>query len=143
MAVGFPASFSTEVKLVGSRKGAHEAVIGTFETLGWRHEAVSVDVYRVQVPMNVFSWGETLTVTLTDESTALIESKCRWPLQLFDWGQNKRNVDQFTTIFAIRDIREAKGDYKDPVYLDEKGRTPINRTILDNEPELIRKEESR
>lgn len=142
MAIGFPASYTTHVDMVGSRQDAREAVLGTFDALGWRHEVINVDVYRVRMPMNGFSWGETITISLTDEGTTLVESKCRWPLQIIDWGQNKRNALQFTARFTIREIREAKSDYKNPIYLDDMGHTPVERLIMGSEPELVRKKES-
>lgn len=83
--------------------------------------------------MNPLSWGETVTISLDEDDSVTVRSACRNPLQLFDWGQNKRNVDQFISLFSIRQIREAKCDFKQPVYLDDQGKTPVDRMIEDTE----------
>lgn len=44
------------------------------------------------------SWGEKFAVGFTDtsEGTSMrIISKCAFPLQFFDWGKNKQNVNEF------------------------------------------------
>jgi hypothetical protein len=135
MAFGLPASYTTQIELAGSRQGARDAIVGTFEALGWNYEMDSPDIYHVRMSLNPSSWGELLTVTLTGEGTTVVTSKCIVPLKVFDWGQNKRNVRQFVERYAIREARESKLDYKIPVYLDDQGQTPLERVIVDREPD--------
>jgi hypothetical protein len=132
MALGFPASFTEEIAVVGSRESVCDAIVGAFDALGWRYVQNEFRDYVVHVPMSGFSWGETLTVALADRCV-LVESVCRWPLQVVDWGKNNRNVEQFTSIFSIRQIREARFGDQAPMYLDADGRTPLDRAIGDEE----------
>lgn len=106
MAFGFPASYTEVIDTVGSRNDTRASVIGVFEALGWRYAGLGPDLYEVRMSVNPSSWGETLTVRITDEGTVIVTSKC-WFFQLFDWGQNKRNVREFTARFSPREIREA------------------------------------
>jgi len=49
------------------------------------------------VKLNFSSWGEDITVQLgPDGYLESIKSKCSFPLQLFDWGKNRENVDSLT-----------------------------------------------
>jgi hypothetical protein len=45
------------------------------------------------VGMSGWSWGERLTMRFGDDGELSVESVCRFPLQLFDWGKNERNVE--------------------------------------------------
>ena len=52
--------------------------------------------------MSGLSWGENFTVSLMSPGIIEISSSCRSPLQVFDWGKNRRNVDQFLAYFIKR-----------------------------------------
>lgn len=60
------------------------------------------------VPMSLWSWGEQITVTIEPDGYVEIESKCAFPLQLIDWGRNRRNCTRF--LDALEDRLEM-GDY--------------------------------
>ncbi len=47
------------------------------------------------VSLSFWSWGEKIYVEVKDDSTVFIRSKLALPLQIFDWGKNKRNVYNF------------------------------------------------
>ena len=52
-------------------------------------------VFTARVPMSTSSWGERLTVTVSplDRGTRVTaRSTCSFPLQIIDWGKNRRNV---------------------------------------------------
>lgn len=51
------------------------------------------------------SWGENITVTLTQghQGTHVrIRSECSFPLQLLDWGRNKQNVGRIGQLLEAR-----------------------------------------
>lgn len=52
------------------------------------------------------SWGEVITITLTPvgEEQVKVEvlSKCGFPLQLFDWGKNKENVNAIMQYIGVQ-----------------------------------------
>ena len=128
MAFGLPAAYETEIDLVGSRQTARSAILATLELAGWSFVSPESDFFIAQVPMSGLSWGETFTISLADEGIARIRSACHG-FQLFDWGKNRKNVDHFLAIFSARQIRYASLDDPQPVYLDESGKTPIDRVF--------------
>jgi hypothetical protein len=140
MAFGFPASYTEIISTVGSRNDTRAAIIGVFEALSWSFKLAGPDLYEVQMPTSASSGGETLTVSLTDEGTVVVASKCRF-FQVYDWGQNKRNVNEFAARFSPREIREALLGQNEPAYLSESGQTPVERMISTNELESVRKEQ--
>ncbi len=61
---------------------------------------------------NVASWGEEITVTLTEVPNGTkvqIKSECTVPTQLIDWGENEKNVEKLFKYFE--DQNEASIDY--------------------------------
>ena len=47
--------------------------------------------------VSVFSWGERIQVWVTSgspETMVTVESRCKLPMQLVDWGRNCRNVNR-------------------------------------------------
>ncbi|MGB7202274.1 MAG: hypothetical protein WBD16_08385 [Pyrinomonadaceae bacterium] len=130
MSFGFPASYTETVNLVGSRYSARQAVIETFENLGWNFDETDSDCFWVKIPMSGLSWGEILTVSL-EPGVAKVHSKCNFP-QLIDWGKNKRNVFEFVDRFSIKEITDAKLVDAKEHFLDEKGNSPIQRLLRDD-----------
>ncbi len=53
--------------------------------------------FRFEHGISLSSWGEVIAITLTPYSEAQVKveilSKCSYPLQLVDWGKNKKNVN--------------------------------------------------
>ena len=132
MAIGFPASFETEVDVTGSRHAIREAVEKTLGHLGFDY---SVDeegnLFTVRRGISWNSWGEDFTVSLVEGSVLLIRSTCR-PPQIVDWGVNKRNVESFRGVFLKNLSRASSTVGPPPVYLDENLRTPLERAIEDS-----------
>ena len=58
--------------------------------------AVNGGTFNFQRSMTMWSWGEKISITaLSVDSSATqitIRSECSMPTQVFDWGQNKKNV---------------------------------------------------
>ena len=129
MAFGFPASYETQCDLVGARRAAREALEYTFNILGWDYEMVNPNLFRAKVSLTSNSWGETFTVSLETPDVVEIKSACNF-FQLFDWGKNKNNVDQFLAHFSQKELRETMLE-PPMVHHDESGRTPVERLRLD------------
>ena len=60
-----------------------------------------VDAERLYVAgtagVSVASWGERIQVWVTPgspETIVTVESRCKLPMQLVDWGRNRRNVNR-------------------------------------------------
>lgn len=62
--------------------------------LGWRVTEASPSRWRARVAMNSRSWGEVVTVTVAMRDTIHVTSVCVFPLQIVDWGKNRRNVER-------------------------------------------------
>ena len=80
--------------------------------------------------MNILSWGEVFTAELTGQNAVTITSKCRG-IQVFDWGKNRQNVDQFLSYFAQHATHAARLGQQTPAYLDDPGRSPVEKMIRD------------
>ncbi len=131
MAIGFPASYKTQVDLDGPRQRGREAAIYSFEILGWRYEMVNLDLYRAKIPINLMTWGETITVDFSVPDVVIVESKCTFPMQIIDWGRNRRNVNEFLSHFSSKLTRDAKLARNDLGYFDTDGKTPVQRALMD------------
>ena len=131
MAFGFPARFEIKRDLAGSRESAREAVRHAFDVLGWSYTSDGPDRFRATIGVNFSSWGEAFTVTL-QEGAIRVESACTMPMQIFDWGKNKQNVDQFLTHFVPAESRNQKLETT-PTSHDETGNTPLERALAERE----------
>jgi hypothetical protein len=131
MAFGFPASYKVERELLGDRQTAREAVTYALDALEWPYSAADRDHFRATVPMNMMSWGETIFISITDGRIA-IRSVCSLPLQLFDWGKNKQNVEQFLARFSPKELRKTMTPQLDSQYFDKSGMTPVGRLLHDD-----------
>lgn len=130
MAFGFPASYEIECELISSRQTARLAVIYAFEALKWRFTSEGRDRYYAQVTSSM-TGGEEVSISLEKPNVIKVKSVCTWPLQLYDWGNNKRNAEQFLGRFTPKEIREIKLPGKEARFLDGEGKTPLERAIDD------------
>jgi hypothetical protein len=122
MSFGFPAYYRVKRSLINSRHATKDAVIYSLGVLGWEYtEANGIFVVKV-------SRAERMIISVDEPNTITIESKCKVPMQCFDWGQNKKNVEQFLVHFDGKEQREAKLP-NEPNYLDAAGKSPIERLI--------------
>lgn len=101
MAIGFPASYKSEVKFSCSRANAREAIVYSLQSIGWPFDVLGPDSYLAETPLNASSFGENLSVSIFDPDLIVVESSCVW-FQIFDWGKNRRNVDNFLRICESR-----------------------------------------
>ena len=129
MAFGFPASFKTEIEVTGSRQVIRDAIRRTFDLLSWNYTVDDAEMqFTAKVPVSFSSYGEYLLVSLVSEPVLSIHSSCK-PIQLFDWGKNRANVGKFVETLLPRLSYFAAMAGPPPTYLDESGRTPVERII--------------
>jgi hypothetical protein len=135
MAFGFPAyavgsrNFSLEKSLTVS------AVTDALEVLKWRCESVSADQVVAKIRVNIFSWGEKLTVSVAKDGTVTARSEGVIPTQCIDWGKNERNVERFFGELdrSVTTIRSSVAALSPVRQFDEENRTPIERVFSDTD----------
>jgi hypothetical protein len=130
MAIGLPASYEIEIDLIGDRQAARNAVVYSFDILGWKYSTSDLDHFQTTTSINPSSWGERVSVALEDGSIK-IRSVCRSPIQIFDWGKNKQNVDRFLIHYSQKELRDHKIRTDDPTHWDDSGKTPLQRALTD------------
>lgn len=50
---------------------------------------------QAKTKLSWWSWTEDVTVNINEKSEVQILSKCAFPMQIFDWGKNRENVNKF------------------------------------------------
>jgi hypothetical protein len=133
MSIGLPAFYTEEIEQTGSRENARQAAVHAFEELGWNYEEISRDLYKVELGMNGSSWGEVLTVSLSSPGVVIVQSKCIFPIQMFDWGKNRRNVKSFIDRFSVKELRDLALGTNEPNQFDSKGESPVGRLFKDED----------
>ena len=130
MAFGFPAHHS-DTRLFGLAEAELSTVIETaFSNLGWQYKTLPNNEFQASVAVNFSSWGEKLKVSMLAGGIVQAESKCMYPLQCFDWGKNKENVER---LFAeIERLKETNSPVMSPAF-NEKGQSRIERVFDDEE----------
>ena len=101
MALGLAPKHTGRIALTGLTK--EQALITCYEAamnLGWRVGTVITSGFMAYTKLSLSSFGEEVVVELEDEF-AKVTSHCTGN-QLFDWGKNKSNLDNFEE--AIRQI---------------------------------------
>jgi rhomboid protease GluP len=98
MAFGFSPQYIQEFQLEDQE--ADKFLIIALEAanrLGWNVGFVSETGYIAYTNFSMTSWSEEVTVMIGN-GTASIKSQCNGS-QFFDWGKNKKNVEQFLSAF--------------------------------------------
>jgi hypothetical protein len=96
MAFGLPAhitrTYFTGVREADALKDASIRAVGH---LGWdlkvQDDAKLIATHRIKPG----TWGETIRIGFIGDGELRITSRCTFPLQCMDWGQNERNVEAF------------------------------------------------
>lgn len=131
MAIGFPAASSRTEHFETNPIIMRRLVCDAFEKLGWRYEKVSSETIVAKIPLNMSSYGERLTVFVDDEGAVHARSVCVWPMNLFDWGKNKQNLDKLF-MCLLSSIRNSDlNPYEAPSAVDEMGESPLERALHD------------
>jgi hypothetical protein len=137
MAIGFPASSSWSRTFNVDATLLRQLVRRAIERLEWSFESTGTGTFIARIPANMNSWGEIVTVTVDDAGTVDAESRCAWPAQIFDWGKNRSNLNEFHAAL-LRAIRNSELDPASPSRSDDDdGATPLERAIRssDTDPE--------
>ncbi len=129
MAIGFPAAYTTEIERLGSIDSAKESAIYILNLFGWNPEIKGQYFITAQVPLSGMSWGEIITISFELSGVVRVQSRGKYPFQVFDLGRNRANVNNFISLFNAKDIRNAKLPSPDPIHHDLTGRSPVERAL--------------
>lgn len=94
MSFGFPA-FHTENFSVAGREDLPRLCADVAVRMRWTVKVQQRDRVVFSTKVNLFSWGERVTVEYLPGSTLRVTSRCAMPTQCLDWGRNQRNVQAF------------------------------------------------
>jgi hypothetical protein len=96
MAANFHSSFSAADSPVRLEQALSRAAQDLAAYQGWRITNQTASAAAFQVGVNWLSWGEAVTMEIQGQQI-LIRSRCRFPLQVIDWGKNRKNVSLVTS----------------------------------------------
>lgn len=98
-------SFEREMTVPVAAASVQQRLLEVLQTLPRTSvQGVGAGVVQASVGTGLASWGEDLTVHLTQVPGGTgvhIRSQCSFPLQLIDWGKNKRNVELVAQGLAV------------------------------------------
>lgn len=117
-----PAGYKTTRSFAAKRRDIEEVILAVLDGLGlkWLGELSERDAMTIRVPINDCSWGEKIEVQFVGSNTLRISSKCILPLQLYDWGKNRKNV--LTIVSGIEaKLEERRRLREDRTHFDAKG----------------------
>lgn len=98
MAFGFSPHHSQEFPLENMEAGQFlVTALKTADNLGWDLGFISENGFIAYTKFSMSSWSEEVTVKI-DDGIASIKSQCNGS-QMYDWGKNKKNVEQFLSAF--------------------------------------------
>ncbi len=147
MAFGFPAYFTDSQRHSASPHVLILAVKETLNFLGWKYEMVSPERLEAQIPADLYSWGERLSIVTSFDGTVTAKSSCLLRTQCFDWGKNRRNLEIFfdklsRTMADHQSTRSPNGSQEQSspqghkpltAPFDERAKTPIQRLFDEDE----------
>ncbi len=95
MAFGLPAEHTLHFS-AGSNPSVdlRGAVRASLHALGWTIRQETNQTIAASATVSLFSWGEKITIHFLPNGSVSVTSACAFPLQIFDWGKNKQNVDR-------------------------------------------------
>lgn len=99
MSFGFPAYHNETVEPNEPDNDVHGRILQCLSGLKWSVTHKNPNQIQATTTINLWSWGEKITLELNESGTFSITSKCALPTQCFDWGKNQRNVQAFVTAF--------------------------------------------
>lgn len=131
MYFGFPASSTRTQPFEGDPINLRQMVCEAFAKAGWRHEPEGEWTFVARIPMGIWSYGESLTVSIHRDGMLEARSVCVWPMQIFDWGKNERNIDRLFQNLTNSLRNRPLGLDLLPAAFDEDGSTPLERALRD------------
>lgn len=98
MAFGFPPTY-TESLQVDLLDNDHFLLfaIEAAKLQNWDVSFISENEFTAYTKFSMVSWSEEVNITIS-ENTITIKSACT-SIQLFDWGKNKKNIENFISTF--------------------------------------------
>ena len=64
------------------------------ESLGWADQGSSENEIKARVPWSAFVWDHDVTISILPNSTVRVESKSMYKENFYDFGRNKKYVEQ-------------------------------------------------
>lgn len=105
MPLQFPARYSTELSSELRDTELLQAVaVKTIRDCSWTVDQMVADKVTASTSFNLRSSGESIEVDVLSPSSLRITSKCAMPTQCFDWGKNRKNVEEFAGYFQTNAI---------------------------------------
>ena len=100
MSIGFPAHYSASIK--NKSNYSIKELIKILKKTTFIIQYNSDGNIFLKAQLNAWSWGESIKITLNKEGDNSINilSKCTFPLQILDWGKNKKNVDMIVELLS-------------------------------------------
>ena len=98
MSFGFPAYHQKEILHALDLEEAKRRAKRAAAALGWRFLKETDEDLIFHVGINWCSWGEEVRMGFGTQRV-LLHSKCRWILQCFDWGKNRRNCEEIAKAY--------------------------------------------
>ncbi|MBC7248302.1 MAG: hypothetical protein H5T73_11070 [Actinobacteria bacterium] len=95
MAFGLPAAYEEVRRYNVHHDYLASAVSRALADLGWRAFAYSPYQVEVRFPFSLLSYGERMNITIFQDGSIHAVSKCVFVLQWFDYGRNKKHVNEF------------------------------------------------
>ena len=96
------ASATQQVQVNVDQGRLAQLIPAAFQSLGWSCYQSSPTSFNSSVSMGWLSWGENITIDFSYPTWVTVTSQSAFPLTLFDWGKNQKNVDQFLgQLFAL------------------------------------------
>ena len=103
MAFGFPAQHGVQFSVAGG--GAIDvrvAVRAALNALDWSIRQDTNRYIFASATISMASWGEKITVQFLPNGSISVSSACAFPVQIFDWGKNKQNIDRLIETIKIQ-----------------------------------------
>jgi hypothetical protein len=89
-------SFGTIVTYEADQENVNRKVADTvcrlIEKYFWRIYSTSKQQVLLSTPFSFRSYGEIVTIQI-DGNSVRISSRCRFVMQIYDWGKNRSNVN--------------------------------------------------
>lgn len=80
-------------------------VASSLDYLRWNWWQPTPLVFKANASASLASWGENILIDLSQPGWLFVESECAFPLQLVDWGKNRKNVnrvlDQLSSVTGV------------------------------------------
>jgi hypothetical protein len=95
LAFGFPAKEEEARRYNQHYDYLSYAAANAVNALGWKYTTYTPYQFGLRTSLSFWSWGELISIDIYSDGTIFIRSECSFPIQMFDWGKNGRNIRQF------------------------------------------------